>query len=372
MKGGAAAALAATIWAGMAHAEEVGEVTTAIKILGANHRIVVEAFDDPKVEGIACFMSRARTGGISGSLGIAEDTSDASLNCQQTGAVKFREELEDGEEVFSRRASIMFKRIQVVRFFDESTKCSRLSDLFGQADRRLAEEQRLGRGDSRLAVTGAGSIRTADHACRRRTGRSRAARRGAGNRTRGGGGRRRRRRDPPGRAAVPGRDRRHGLAGRSARLAAAGVPMHPILEQDTTDLEKCLYSVAAPLFIGLGFLGGRIDHHLAAMNALVRFAETPVVLVGGEDLCFLCPPRFEIALAPGTRVSLFPMGPVRGRPSDGLRWPVSGLAFDPTGRIGTSNEATGGLVRIGFDAPRMLVILPAGLLGPVVDRLRGA
>ena len=64
------------------------------------------------------------------------------------------------------------------------------------------------------------------------------------------------------------------------------------------------------------------------------------------------------------------MGPVRGR-SEGLRWPIDGLAFDPTGRIGTSNAATGGVVRLGFDAPRMLVILPVDLLGPVVDRLRG-
>ena len=110
----AAAALAATT----AGAEEIGEVTTAIKILGANHRIVVEAFDDPKVEGVACFVSRARTGGISGSLGLAEDTSDASINCQQTGPVSVRDELEAGEEVFSRRASVMFKRVQVVRFFD--------------------------------------------------------------------------------------------------------------------------------------------------------------------------------------------------------------------------------------------------------------
>ena len=100
-------------------AEEVGEVTTAIKILGANHRIVVEAFDDPKVEGVACFLSRARTGGIKGSLGIAEDTSDASVSCQQTGPVKFRDELEDGEEVFSVRASLIFKHVQVVRFFDQ-------------------------------------------------------------------------------------------------------------------------------------------------------------------------------------------------------------------------------------------------------------
>jgi thiamine pyrophosphokinase len=155
------------------------------------------------------------------------------------------------------------------------------------------------------------------------------------------------------------------------RLRAAGVPVHPIPEQETTDLEKCLYSVEAPLFVGLGFLGGRIDHHLAAMNALVKFASVPVVLIGGEDLCFLCPPEFAIDLAAGTRVSLFPMGPVRGR-SEGLLWPIDGLAFDPTGRIGTSNAATGGVVRIEFDAPRMLVILPVDLLEPVVDRLRGA
>jgi thiamine pyrophosphokinase len=155
------------------------------------------------------------------------------------------------------------------------------------------------------------------------------------------------------------------------RLRAAGVPLHPVAEQETTDLEKCLYSVEAPLFIGLGFVGGRIDHHLAAMNALVKFADVPVVLVGGEDLCFLCPPDLALDLAAGTRVSLFPMGPVRGR-SEGLRWPVAGLAFDPTGRIGTSNEATGGPVRLEFDAPRMLVILPVGLLVPVVHRLRGA
>ena len=99
-------------------AEEVGEVTTAIKILGANHRIVVEAFDDPKVEGVSCWISRARTGGIKGSLGIAEDTSDAAVSCQQTGPIRFRGELEDGEQVFSVRASLVFKHVQVVRFHD--------------------------------------------------------------------------------------------------------------------------------------------------------------------------------------------------------------------------------------------------------------
>ena len=117
----AAAAGLAVLAAGVPlRAEEIGEVTTAIRIIGANHRIVIEAFDDPMVEGVSCFVSRARTGGISGSLGLAEDTSDASINCQQTGPVAFRGELEDGDEVFSRRASVLFKTVQVVRFFDEA------------------------------------------------------------------------------------------------------------------------------------------------------------------------------------------------------------------------------------------------------------
>lgn len=120
LKRSVAVGLTAVFAAGAVPAEQIGEVTTAIKILGANHRIVVEAFDDPKIEGVACFVSRARTGGISGSLGLAEDTADASINCQQTGPVRFRDELEEGEQVFSRRASILFKEVQVVRFFDDT------------------------------------------------------------------------------------------------------------------------------------------------------------------------------------------------------------------------------------------------------------
>ena len=103
-----------------AFAEEIGSVDTVWKLLGANHKIIVEVFDDPKVEGVSCFVSRAKTGGISGSLGLAENTSDASIACRQVGPIKFLAELEEGEEVFGRRSSIMFKRIQVVRFFDET------------------------------------------------------------------------------------------------------------------------------------------------------------------------------------------------------------------------------------------------------------
>ena len=105
-----------------AAAEEIGEVTTVFKLLGANHRIVVEAFDDPKVEGVACFLSRARTGGIKGSLGLAEDTSDASVACRQVGPIKYLERLDAGEQVFQARSSIMFKTIQVVRFYDPKRK----------------------------------------------------------------------------------------------------------------------------------------------------------------------------------------------------------------------------------------------------------
>ncbi len=100
-------------------AEEVGEVSTAFKLLGANHKIVVEAFDDPDIPGVSCFVSRAKTGGIKGSLGLAEDTSDASIACRQAGEIILPEKIEEGEQVFRQRTSILFKTIQVVRFFDE-------------------------------------------------------------------------------------------------------------------------------------------------------------------------------------------------------------------------------------------------------------
>lgn len=141
-------------------------------------------------------------------------------------------------------------------------------------------------------------------------------------------------------------------------LRRAGVPVHHLPEQESTDFEKCLYSVEAPLFLCVGFVGGRTDHDLAAMNALVRYSRKAAILIGPRDVCFLCPERLELDLPPGTRISLFPMARMRGLVSEGLRWPVTGLEMRPDGRIGTSNEATGGRVLIAFDAPGMLVILP--------------
>jgi CreA protein len=103
----------------VAVAEEIGEVSTVFKWLGSNDKIVIEAFDDPMVEGVTCYLSRAKTGGVKGSLGLAEDRAEASIACRQVGPVRFKDELEDGEEVFRERTSLVFKTMQVVRFFDE-------------------------------------------------------------------------------------------------------------------------------------------------------------------------------------------------------------------------------------------------------------
>ena len=99
-------------------AETVGAVDTVFKFIGRNHQVVVEVFDDPKVEGVSCYVSRARTGGIKGSLGLAEDTSDASVACRQVGEITLLEPLRQQEEVFSQSASILFKKVRIVRMAD--------------------------------------------------------------------------------------------------------------------------------------------------------------------------------------------------------------------------------------------------------------
>ena len=116
--------LAVALWAHGLGAEEIGAVDTAWKMIGPNHKIVIEAFDDPEVPGVTCHVSRAQTGGVSGALGFAEDTSDASIACRQVGPIQLPEELKerDGEKVFSERRSFLFKELQVVRFFDEKRR----------------------------------------------------------------------------------------------------------------------------------------------------------------------------------------------------------------------------------------------------------
>ena len=102
-----------------AHAESVGEVDTVFKLIGPDHKIVVDAWDDPKVIGVTCYVSRAKTGGIKGAVGLAEDKSDASIACRQVGPISFAKPLPDQEEVFSERQSFLFKKLRVVRMVDK-------------------------------------------------------------------------------------------------------------------------------------------------------------------------------------------------------------------------------------------------------------
>ena len=105
--------------AAAANAEPVGEVDTVFKLIGPDHKIVVDAWDDPKVGGVTCYVSRAKTGGLKGAVGLAEDKSDASIACRQVGPISFSKPLPDQEEVFSERQSFLFKKLRVVRMVDK-------------------------------------------------------------------------------------------------------------------------------------------------------------------------------------------------------------------------------------------------------------
>jgi CreA protein len=104
--------------ANSAYGEQIGEVDTVFKFIGPDHKVVVEVFDDPKVGGVSCYLSRAKTGGIKGALGVAEDKSEASVACRQVGEIRFNGVLPQQEEVFTERASLLFKHVRVVRMVD--------------------------------------------------------------------------------------------------------------------------------------------------------------------------------------------------------------------------------------------------------------
>ncbi len=106
----------------VAKAETIGCVTTAWKLIGANHKVCVEAFHDPKVPGVTCHVSQARTGGISGAVGLAQDPSQFSLACRQTGPVVLPPKLPEDETVFSEDTSVLFKETRVVRMWDAANR----------------------------------------------------------------------------------------------------------------------------------------------------------------------------------------------------------------------------------------------------------
>ncbi|MFY0692023.1 MAG: thiamine diphosphokinase [Paracoccaceae bacterium] len=142
---------------------------------------------------------------------------------------------------------------------------------------------------------------------------------------------------------------------------------HHIDDQHSTDFEKCLTRIEAPLILAHGFSGGLLDHQLAACNALVRHPAQSCILMGRDDICFLAPLEFDIDLPHGTRFSLFPMGEVQGV-SEGLLYPIEEVDMSPGHLIGTSNTVTGP-VRLKFSSRHMLVLLPRTQLQVVLRAL---
>ena len=124
-----------------------------------------------------------------------------------------------------------------------------------------------------------------------------------------------------------------------------------LAEQETTDFEKCLYATEAPLYLGVGFTGRRVDHTLAVFHALLRYPSKRIVLIGEHEVSALAPPgaTLRLTLRPGARVSIYPLLPLTATRSRGLVWPIDGLEMAPGRRIGTSNEASQPVVEIAFD-----------------------
>lgn len=117
--GSIAILLGVSTLSGEAVAEKIGEVDTVFKLIGPDHKIVVDAYDDPKVAGVTCFVSRAKTGGVMGAVGLAEDKAEASIACRQVGPISFVGPLREQEEIFNERLSILFKKLRVVRMVDK-------------------------------------------------------------------------------------------------------------------------------------------------------------------------------------------------------------------------------------------------------------
>lgn len=149
--------------------------------------------------------------------------------------------------------------------------------------------------------------------------------------------------------------------------ARLGARVLHIPDQDSTDFDKAMAQIKAPFILALGFMGGRADHCLAVFSGLVRAPHQTCILIGPKDLVFLAPLELRLNLRLGTRISLFPMGAVRGE-SQGLHWPIDGIDFAPDGIIGTSNRVSGP-VYLRFNTRKMLVILPVSQLDAVLQAL---
>lgn len=154
----------------------------------------------------------------------------------------------------------------------------------------------------------------------------------------------------------------------AARAKLDPASLHRITEQDSTDFDKAMRAIRAPLVLAVGFTGARLDHELAVYNALVRGRPGAAIVMGDADIAVHCPREIVLDLPVGTRVSLFPMRAMRGR-STGLRWPIDGLDMAPDGRVGTSNQSAAPRVGLSFDGGGMLLILPRAQIRQAVRAL---
>lgn len=159
------------------------------------------------------------------------------------------------------------------------------------------------------------------------------------------------------------------IADLDAWRATPGVTVLHETEQESTDFEKCLRLTRAPLHLCAGFLGGRLDHTLAALHALLKNPDRRILLAGEEDLAFLAPLRWRARLAPGARVSVFPLAPCTGLASRGLVWPLDRLPLSPGERIGTSNVAADAEVGLDLDRRAAIVTLERRFLHAAIASL---
>lgn len=141
-----------------------------------------------------------------------------------------------------------------------------------------------------------------------------------------------------------------------------------IADQDTTDFEKCLTYIKDDNLLCFGFLGGRIDHQLAAFSALAKFPQKSVVLVGEDEIVFLCRDGLEIDLPIGSNVALFPLNESRVT-STGLVWETGGIDFMPVGMLGTSNKMANSHLSLSKVSGSMIVILPRTALTAIMDAM---
>jgi thiamine pyrophosphokinase len=141
--------------------------------------------------------------------------------------------------------------------------------------------------------------------------------------------------------------------------------LYPIREQNSTDFDKALRSIDAPVVLGAGFLGGRLDHQLAVLNTLVQRQDRPCILLGETEVVFHAPPQISLCITPGDVVSFFPFQRVTGT-SRGLEWPIDDLVMEPGGQVGTSNRALAD-VELTVDAPGLLVMVPRYALDQVMQ-----